>query len=78
LAASSYRRILAAAGAIIYAFSWLTVVAIRRVPMIGRRHRHRDPANSELIEPQATEGLRVTAGEVSCLRSETASETEDR
>lgn len=34
--------ILAVAGMAIYALWWLTLVAIRRVPMIGKRHRHTD------------------------------------
>jgi hypothetical protein len=34
--------ILAAAGMAIYALWWVTLLAIRRIPMIGRRHRHPD------------------------------------
>jgi hypothetical protein len=32
--------IVAAAGIAIYALRWFTLLAIRRVPMIGERHRH--------------------------------------
>jgi hypothetical protein len=32
--------ILAVAGITIYALWWVSLMAIRRVPMIGRRHRH--------------------------------------
>jgi hypothetical protein len=32
--------IVAAAGIAIYALWWFTLLAIRRVPMIGKRHRH--------------------------------------
>jgi hypothetical protein len=34
--------ILAVAGIAIYALWWITLMAIRRVPMIGKRHRHTD------------------------------------
>jgi hypothetical protein len=34
--------ILAACGLAIYALWWLTLVAIRRIPMIGSRHKHAD------------------------------------
>jgi hypothetical protein len=34
--------ILAVVGMAIYALWWLTLLAIRRVPMIGKRHRHPD------------------------------------
>ena len=34
--------ILTVAGIAIYALWWLTLLAIRRVPMIGNRHRHPD------------------------------------
>jgi hypothetical protein len=34
--------ILAVVGLAIYALWWISVVAIRHVPMIGKRHRHPD------------------------------------
>ena len=34
--------ILAVAGLAIYALWWVSLVAIRKVPMIGKRHRHAD------------------------------------
>jgi hypothetical protein len=34
--------ILAVAGIAIYALWWISLMAIRRVPMIGKRHRHAD------------------------------------
>ena len=34
--------ILTVAGIAIYALWWVTLLAIRRVPMIGKRHRHPD------------------------------------
>ena len=34
--------ILAVVGIAIYAMWWLTLLTIRRVPMIGKRHRHPD------------------------------------
>jgi hypothetical protein len=34
--------ILAVTSAAIYFLWWLSVIAIRRIPMIGKRHRHGD------------------------------------
>lgn len=34
--------ILTVVGIAIYALWWLTLLAVRRVPMIGKRHRHPD------------------------------------
>ena len=34
--------ILAVVGSAIYAMWWVTLLTIRRVPMIGKRHRHPD------------------------------------
>jgi hypothetical protein len=33
---------LALQGAALYLIYWLVLLAFRRVPMIGKRHRHRD------------------------------------